>query len=106
MSYKVICINSKNRPPEIPIENWVEEGETYTVIHTANMSRQKMVLGYRLGEVSLPAVGDYQYYLGSRFRPLTEDDQKAEKAVKELLQETLERELELVPLEEEELRIW
>lgn len=93
MEYKVICINSKNCPSGIPTESWIEEGEVYTVIYASNMARQKLVLGYRLAEISLPTTGDYQYYLADRFRPLTDEDLEAEEAVKQLLEETLEREL-------------
>lgn len=102
MNYKVICINDKNRPSGVPIENWIELGEVYTVIYASNMARQGMVLGYRLAEVSLPSVGDYQYYLSLRFRPLTDDDLLAEEAVKDLIRETIEEDLELVPIEIDE----
>ncbi len=30
--FKVICINDKNRPPEIPTSCWIKEGQEYTVV--------------------------------------------------------------------------
>ena len=29
---KVICIDDKHRPPEVPITNWIKQGEEYTVV--------------------------------------------------------------------------
>jgi hypothetical protein len=30
--FKVVCINNKNRPPEVPTSCWLKEGEEYTVV--------------------------------------------------------------------------
>jgi hypothetical protein len=89
-NYRVVCINSKKRPSGIPITSWIEEGEVYTVIHAANMARQRMTLGYKLAEVQLPEGSDYEYYAASRFRPYDSQDAEAESAVEELLMEELE----------------
>ncbi len=89
-AYRVVCINAKKKPAGIPDSSWIKEGEVYTVIHAANMARQRMTLGYKLGEVELPHGSEYEYYAASRFRPYTEDDAAAEAAVEELLMEELQ----------------
>ena len=91
--FRIICINDKNKPSSIPQSSWIEQDEIYTVIFASNMGKQKMILGYKLDEVSMPEDCEYQYYIASRFRPYTEDDALAEKAVEELLEEVLELEL-------------
>jgi hypothetical protein len=30
--FKVVCINDKHRPPEVPTSNWIKEGQEYTVV--------------------------------------------------------------------------
>lgn len=89
-NYRVICINDKMKPAAVPAGSWVEEGEIYTVIHASNMARQRMTLGYKLAEVEMPEGIDYEYYAASRFRPYTDEDLEAEKAVEELLMEEFE----------------
>lgn len=101
MNYRVICIDAKNRPSNIPIENWIEEGETYTVIDAANMAKQGMVLGVKLSEISLPPTSEFEYYLADRFRPVSEEDLEAEEAVRQLIEESFMEELLVV--EEEEI---
>jgi hypothetical protein len=48
---RVICINDKDKPAEIPIEKWVKEYETYTVIKVVRtMDGQN---GFILKEITL-----------------------------------------------------
>lgn len=89
-NYRVICINDKMKPATVPLTSWIENGEVYTVIHAANMARQRMTLGYKLAEVEMPEGIDYEYYAASRFRPYEDSDAEAEKAVEELLMEEFE----------------
>lgn len=85
--FKVICINDSGRPNEIPISKWIKKDEEYTVIRMDYMNMQGRLLGFQLEEVSLEGCFPYLYYSSSRFRPLTEDDINAEKAVRSLLEE-------------------
>lgn len=82
---KVICINSSNKPAKVPIEQWVKEGETYTIIKLVTMGLQDGRHGVLLKEVQMSAdCFPYEYYDADRFVPL--DDQVAnmeEEVVKE-----------------------
>jgi hypothetical protein len=62
-----VCINSKNRPKEIPMNKWVKEGETYTVIYTVTVLPQKQ-LAFHLSEIELDESNlPYEYFLANRF---------------------------------------
>jgi hypothetical protein len=70
---KVICINDKSRPVKIPIEEWIKEGEQYTVTKVVNMGLQKNKLGFLLKEVQLGKKSfPYEFYDAERFAPVTE----------------------------------
>jgi hypothetical protein len=70
---KVICINDKSRPVKIPIEEWIKEGEQYTVTKVVNMGLQKNKLGFLLKEVQLGKKSfPYEYYDADRFAPVNE----------------------------------
>jgi len=43
---KVICVNSENKPKQIPIEKWIKTGEQYTVIGVTRLNIQKNKLGF------------------------------------------------------------
>ncbi len=87
MNFKVVCVNAQGRPNEIPTSKWVAKDETYTVIKADYLNVQNGLLGFKLKEVNIDDCFPYQYFASNRFRPLTEDDANAEKAVKELLKE-------------------
>lgn len=90
---KVICINSSNKPSKVPIEQWVKEGEVYTIIKVANMGLQPGKLGVLLKEVQMSAdCFPYEYYDADRFIPLDIRVYEAE----EKKQEVLEADLELI----------
>ena len=89
MSYRVVCIDDTKQPSFLPKSSLVKKDEVYTVLETANMANQRMILGYKLVEVSFPPDCPYKYHKASRFRPYTEEDAEAERAVEELLQEEL-----------------
>lgn len=91
--FRVVCINDKNKPVEVPASSWVEKEEVYTVVGASNMARQGMMVGFKLAEVQMPIDCDYQYYASYRFRPYTDADAEAEKAVEALLEEIGELEL-------------
>ena len=70
---KVICINSSGKPAKIPIEEWVKEGEEYTVTKVVNMGLQKNKLGFLLKEVQLGKKSfPDEFYDAERFAPVTE----------------------------------
>lgn len=65
---KVICINSKDRPDNISPEEWVEEGEIYTIKEIATMGLQHNTLGYKFEEIELSKDSfPYEYYNANRF---------------------------------------
>lgn len=83
---KVICIDSSNKPGKIPIEEWIEEGVTYTVASVVNMGLQPGRLGLTLKEVQLSKKSfPYEYYDATRFLPIeglvTEAEKVKEKEV-------------------------
>jgi len=65
---KVVCINSSNRPKQIPPEKWIEEGKTYTVISTTVMNIQRNKIGLKLAEIDLgQSCFPYEYFDADRF---------------------------------------
>ena len=90
---KVICINSSNKPTKIPVEQWIKEGEAYTVIKVAQMGLQDGKYGFLLKEVQMSAdCFPYEYYDADRFIPL---DMRVYEA-QEKKEEVLEADLELI----------
>ncbi len=68
---KVICIDADNKPQNIPIEEWVKEGDTYTVTRIVRMGLQKNTYGYLLKEVQLSSRSfPCELYDSSRFLPI------------------------------------
>lgn len=93
-SFKVVCIDSTNRPNEIPVNLWVEKDEVYEVIQMDYLNIQNRILGVKLAEKNIDNCFPYQYFALTRFRPYTEDDAKAIDAVEKLLREINIEELE------------
>jgi hypothetical protein len=68
---KAICIDSSNKPTKIPIEQWIKEGETYTITKIVKMGLQDGRYGVLLKEVQMSAdCFPYEYYDADRFLPL------------------------------------
>jgi hypothetical protein len=59
---KVICINAKGLPNEIPLSKRIKEGEIYTVIRTIKCNSQNGSIAFVLEEIQLGA--DEQPYQG------------------------------------------
>ena len=74
---RVICINASNKPKSIPVEQWIKEGEVYTVVRVVRLSLQQDKLGLILKEVQLANCFPYEFYDSERFTPV--DDVKEEK---------------------------
>jgi len=68
---KVICIDADKKPKNVPIEEWVKEGDTYTVTRIVRMGLQKETYGFLLKEVQLSSRSfPYELYDASRFLPI------------------------------------
>ena len=68
---KVICIDADNKPQNIPIEEWVKEGDMYNVTRIIRMGLQKDIYGFLLKEVQLSSRSfPYELYDSSRFLPI------------------------------------
>jgi hypothetical protein len=68
---KVICIDADKKPKNVPIEEWVKEGDTYTVTRIVRMGLQKKTYGFLLKEVQLSSRSfPYELYDSSRFLPI------------------------------------
>lgn len=87
MDLKVVCINAKNKPVEIPSGCWLEKDEMYSVVRIQKMANQPGTFGVVLEELKLPANCPYDSFAHWRFRPATEDDIEAISAVEKLLEE-------------------
>ena len=68
---KVICIDADKKPKNVPIEEWVKEGEMYNVTRIVRMGLQKDIYGFLLKEVQLSSRSfPYELYDSSRFLPI------------------------------------
>ena len=89
----MICIDSSRKPSKVPIEQWIKEGEVYTVIEVVKMSLQDDKYGVLLKEVQMSAdCFPYEYYDADRFIPLDlriyelqEEQQEVQEADLELI---------------------
>ena len=69
---KVICIDADNKPQNVPIEEWVKEGDMYNVTRIVRMGLQKDIYGFLLKEVQLSSRSfPYELYDSSRFLPIS-----------------------------------
>lgn len=88
---KAICIDSSNKPAKVPIEQWVKEGETYTIIKIVKMGLQDGRYGVLLKEVQMSAdCFPYEYYDAERFIPLDTRMHQLEEEKEEVLEADLE----------------
>jgi hypothetical protein len=91
---KAICIDSSNKPAKVPIEQWVKEGEEYTIIKVVKMGLQDGRYGVLLKEVQMSAdCFPYEYYDAERFIPLDIRLHQVEEEKEEVLEEA---DLELI----------
>jgi hypothetical protein len=104
---KIICVNDKNRPKEIPQSDWIKEGETYHITHVSIQVNQiengKPVLGCDLYEKPLSIEKHYPYECFKLWRFAT--DEENTKALIELIQDcyNLPKDNVLKLIEESEL---
>ena len=68
---KAICIDSSDKPSKIPQNEWITEGETYTITRIVRMGLEKNKFGVLLKEVQLSSQSfPYELYDAARFLPL------------------------------------
>ena len=67
--YESNCVDNSNRPNEIPLTHWVEEGEIYTVVETCKLNVQGGKMGFKLEEINIDEFSPYEYFDASRFNP-------------------------------------
>tara|TARA_R110000824_G_scaffold220267_5_gene407391 strand:+ start:1811 stop:2131 length:321 start_codon:yes stop_codon:yes gene_type:complete len=68
---RVICTNSEGKPDNISFEEWIQEGDVYTVTAIDKMGLQFGKIGFKLEEIELTDSSfPYEYYDAERFRPL------------------------------------
>jgi len=65
MSVKCICINNKNKPKEIILQNWLKEGDEYTINYVYYHVTQG-IQGVTLNEVQTNSI-EYTSYRLDRF---------------------------------------
>jgi hypothetical protein len=58
---RCICINDKNRPKEIPSNQWVEHSKEYNIIDIQVLNKQNKILGVQLEEIDLDE-NNHPYY--------------------------------------------
>ena len=68
---RAICIDASNRPSKVPENEWVVEGEVYTITRVVRMGLQDNKFGVLLKEVKLSDESfPYELYDSERFLPL------------------------------------
>jgi hypothetical protein len=84
---RAICIDASNKPSKIPDNEWVVEGEVYTITRVVRMGLQDNKFGVMLKEVKLSSSSfPYELYDAERFLPidlLSEALQEKQETVKE-----------------------
>jgi hypothetical protein len=92
--FQVVCLDSKNRPNDIPSSRWVVEGQTYTVIKVGKMLIQNGLVGFKLQELNIDEFYPYQFFAASRFG-LPKVDWDIEAELERILKEAQEEVKEL-----------
>lgn len=67
MKIPCTCIDSKNRPNEIPLSKWVVEGNEYHIIHVYHQYQQNGIKGVELAEFDISDCVPYNCYRLDRF---------------------------------------
>jgi hypothetical protein len=72
MEIECICIDGKNRPPEVFPQKWINEGTKYHIVHVSYHPNQG-IQGVYLKEVNLKHCEPYDTYRLNRFAIREED---------------------------------
>jgi len=86
--FRVICLDSSNKPESIPTSKWVKTDEIYTVVQVDRLNMQNGTLGYKLYELDIDGYFPYQYFGAWRFGIVITDKNEAE--IEEMLNKLLE----------------
>jgi hypothetical protein len=71
---KIMCINDKNKPAEIPQEKWVQAGSIYTLVEAQPLLSSNS-LGFVLDEITLGEdCFPYHYFNPDRFVPIEQSE--------------------------------
>jgi len=71
---KLLCINDKNRPFEIPLNKWIWKDKEYEPIRICRMAKQSDILGVELAEICLDETNaPYELFRLDRFAFRMED---------------------------------
>jgi hypothetical protein len=90
---RAICIDASNKPSKVPDNEWVIEGEVYTITRVVRMGLQDNKFGVLLKEVKLSSNSfPYELYDAERFLPID----LLSKAFEETQETVKEADLELI----------
>ena len=67
MKVECICIDSKNKPVEIPLNKWIKENEIYNITHIYNQIQQQGIKGVELLEFDIFECIPFNCYRLDRF---------------------------------------
>jgi len=71
---KIMCVNDKNRPQEIPANKWLQAGVTYTLIGVQPLLSSNS-MGFELAEITLGEdCFPYHYFNPDRFVPVDQSE--------------------------------
>ena len=73
---KVICINDKNRPNEVPTSRWVKKSQEYTILKIMLMRQQGGIAGVKLEELNNDDLFPWTYFRLDRFAITKEELEK------------------------------
>jgi hypothetical protein len=83
---RVLCINDKKKPEQIPQSQWIEEGVIYTVTKAIHLPLQPGIAGFLLKEVSLSQdCFPYEFYSSNRFGIILDNLEEVSELVEEEL---------------------
>ena len=63
---KVLCVDSKNRPNEVPVSRWVSKDKEYTIVKVCYMVQQD-IYGCKLEELNNDDLYPWSYFALNRF---------------------------------------
>jgi hypothetical protein len=90
---RAICIDASNKPSKVPDNEWVIEGEVYTITRVVRMGLQDNKFGVLLKEIKLSSNSfPYELYDAERFLPID----LLSKALEETQETVKEADLELI----------
>jgi hypothetical protein len=65
---QMFCIDDSNRPEDIPLTHWIEEGELYTLKDVKRLKMQGGRLGIQIHEINLLELcGQHEFFSLDRF---------------------------------------